>query len=262
MLSKLFAANTIRLARVTRVWPEGQALDCIFLDTGDYGRGVQVMSPYAGSDFGFSGVPAPEKEGDAPNMTNNGDQRTILAVVACLSGISICLGYLHPAGGEMTFAKDQHKNRLIERHTSDFYRTINDDGDLDMVHPSGAFLRLGSGSTPDVLDRKDFRKKWQLKHNKTKKPAMTLHTSGSDLSLSETGLVAKGKEATLTMDSSGLAAAAPNKATLSGGGAKVEMTAGQAKMTAPAVSVDAAMTTMTGQATVTGLLTAMDDILF
>ena len=67
MLHNLFSANTIRLAKVTKVWPEGQKFEVMFLDTGDYGRDVQVMSPYAGTDFGFTGgIPAPEKPKSVP----------------------------------------------------------------------------------------------------------------------------------------------------------------------------------------------------
>jgi hypothetical protein len=66
----------------------------------------------------------------------------------------------------MAFKKDDvGKNRLIERHTSDFVRTISDAGDMDLVHPSGAHLRIGNGSDPDALAGRDFDGVWKIKHN-------------------------------------------------------------------------------------------------
>ena len=164
MISNTFAANTIRLAKVTYVHPEGQKLEVMFLDTGDYGRDVQVMSPYAGTDFGFtSGIPSPEQEGHEPNKKTDPNERHIIAVVATLQGRHICLGFLFPQVTHMAFTKDQDKNRLIERHTSDFYRTINDAADMDMVHPGMAWIRMGIGPFPDNLEGRDYDKRWKTK---------------------------------------------------------------------------------------------------
>jgi hypothetical protein len=168
MLSSPLAASTIRIARVTAVHPEGQKMEVIFLDTGDYGRDVQLMTPYGGTDFGMTtGLPAPEEEGHDFNTEQwDPGKRHINAVVATCGSVHICLGYLYPQCTHMAFTKDQDKNRLIERHTSDFVRTISDAGDMDMVHPSGAHLRIGNGGTPDDLAGRDFDGVWSLKHNK------------------------------------------------------------------------------------------------
>lgn len=168
MLSSPLAASTIRIARVTAVHPEGQKMEVIFLDTGDYGRDVQLMTPYGGTDFGMTtGLPAPEEEGHDFNTEQwDPGKRHINAVVATCGSVHICLGYLYPQCTHMAFTKDQDKNRLIERHTSDFVRTISDAGDMDMVHPSGAYLRIGNGGTPDDLAGRDFDGVWSLKHNK------------------------------------------------------------------------------------------------
>lgn len=168
MIANPFAANTIRLARVTHVHPEGQKMEVIFLDTGDYGRDVQLMTPYGGTDFGFtSGVPSPEEEGhDANTEEWDPGKRHINAVVATIQGVHVCLGYLYPQCTHMAFTKGQDKNRLIERHTSDFVRTISDAGDMDLAHPANAHIRIGEGDMPDALEGRDFDGVWKLKHNK------------------------------------------------------------------------------------------------
>jgi hypothetical protein len=182
MISSPLAASTIRMARVTHVHPEGQKMEVIFLDTGDYGRDVQLMTPYGGTDFGLTtGVPAPEEEGHDPNTEPwDPNVRHINCVVATCGGIHICLGFLYPQCTHMAFTKGQDKNRLIERHTSDFVRTISDAGDMDMVHPAGAFLRIGNGTKPDNLAGRDFDGVWQIKHNTGGAVTITLSNSSGN----------------------------------------------------------------------------------
>lgn len=184
MIHSTFAANTIRLAKVTYVHPEGQKLEVMFLDTGDYGRDVQVMSPYAGTDFGFtSGIPAPEEEGHDPNKETDPDKRHIIAVIATVQGRHICLGFLFPQITHMAFTKDQDKNRLLERHTSDFYRTVDDEANMEMVHPSGAFVIMSENSQPTNLDGRDFDNRWELKRNTGKQISIRAQVGNSFVSV-------------------------------------------------------------------------------
>ena len=194
MVVNPYASSVVRLARVTGTSPEGQKLEVIFLDTGDYGRDVQVVSPYAGTDFGFTGgIPSPEVEGHDENMgENDPDKRHILAVVACVQGLNLCLGFLYPQVTQMAFTKDEDKNRLIERHTSDFYRTVSDAGDMDMVHPGGSFIRIGSSGKPDKLEGRDFDKCWKIKRNASGSATITLSaeqplSQGATITLSPNG---------------------------------------------------------------------------
>lgn len=185
-----FSTATIRLARVTYVHPEAQRFEAIFLDTGDYVRDVQVMTPYGGTDFGYTtGVPFPDEEGHDPNMTENDpDVRHIVAVVACLQGMNICLGYLYPQITQMAFTRSD-KNRLIERHPSDTYRTISNDGDMDLVHPGGAYIRMGEGESPDALDGRDYDGIWKIKRNKDKSVTITLASREAQMRLTPDGRI-------------------------------------------------------------------------
>ena len=177
MKHDLYSASTLRLARVTYVHPEGHKMEVIFLDTGDYGRDVQLMSHYAGTDFGYStGVVMPEKEGHAENMHDDPDRRHLVAVVASFMGMHVAIGFMFPQISEMNFTKDD-KNRLIERHPSDFYRTISDAADMAMVHPGGAFIRVGQGKVPDTMDGRDYDKRWKLRHNTGTPATITLRSS-------------------------------------------------------------------------------------
>lgn len=167
MIQEKLSINTIRLAKVTYVHPEGQKMEVIFLDNGDYGRDVQLMTPYGGTDFGFtSGLPQPEEEGHEENKITDPDRRDIIAVVAMAQGCYIALGFLYPQITHMAFNKATDKNRLVERHTSDVYRTINNYGDTETIHPSNAFIRIGEGFDVDDLENNDFDKRWLISKNK------------------------------------------------------------------------------------------------
>ncbi len=185
-----FSTATIRLARVTYAHPGAQKFEAIFLDTGDYVRDVQVMTPYGGTDFGYTtGVPFPDEEGHDPNMTeNDADVRHIVAVIACLQGMNICLGYLYPQITQMAFTRSD-KNRLIERHPSDTYRTIADDGDMDLVHPGGAYIRMGEGESPDTLEGRDYDGVWKIKRNKDKSVTITLASREAQMRLTPDGRI-------------------------------------------------------------------------
>lgn len=176
MITEPLATNTLRMARVTYVHPEGQKLEVIFLDTGDMGRDVQVMTPYGGTDFGFtSGIPQPGEEGHKPAVEQwDPKKRHINCVVATMNGMHVCLGFVYPQVTHMAFTRDRDMNRLVERHTSDFVRTISDAGDMDMTHPSGAYLRIGEGEDPDELAGHDYDGVYELKHNLEKRVTITL----------------------------------------------------------------------------------------
>ncbi len=196
-----FSTATIRLARVTYAHPEAQRFEAIFLDTGDYVRDVQVMTPYGGTDFGYTtGIPFPDEEGHDPNMTENDpDVRHIVAVVACLQGMNICLGYLYPQITQMAFTRAD-KNRLIERHPSDTYRTISDDGDMDLVHPGGAYIRSGDGTAPDALEGRDYDGIWKIKRNKDKSVTITLASSEAQMRLTPDGRILLSGAASIEAD--------------------------------------------------------------
>ncbi len=120
-------------------------------------------------------MPSPDQEGHDPNTEEwDPNKRHINAVVATIQGVHVCLGFIYPQCTHMAFTKDRDKNRLIERHTSDFVRTISDAGFMDLVHPAGAHIRIGEGDEPDELEGNDFDGVFKLKHNKETIVAITL----------------------------------------------------------------------------------------
>lgn len=198
--------SDLRIAKVAHVHPEGQKLEVIFLDTGDIGRHVQVVSPYAGTDFGFTGgIPAPEQEGYEENIKTDPNRRDIFALIGTIRGRHYVLGFVYPQITHMAFTKGADPARLIERHTSDFYRTINDHADMDMVHPAGPYIRIGEGGTPDALAGRDYDARWKIQHNTGRSPTVTVAgLQGAHLTMDPGGNITLGNaNARLTLSAAG-----------------------------------------------------------
>lgn len=175
MINNNLSANSLRLGTVTHVYPEGQKFDVIYLDNGETGREIKMVTPYGGTDFGFTGgIPVPDEEGIDANKKIDPDKRNIIAVVAMIMGRPFCLGLVFPEISQMAFTKENDHNRMIERHTSDFYRTTDSAGNMDMVHPSGAFIRIGEGNSPTDLSQRDVKKRWKIGRNIQREVAITL----------------------------------------------------------------------------------------
>lgn len=136
----------LRPAKVIAVHPERHTVDIVFSDTGQRVAEVQVIGD-AGSDAGSWSVPnVPKPTSEAtPDVLTSG--RNLVAAVATVAGIPVVTGFLRPEGTQMTFSE---QNRTVRRHASGAYTTIAPDGSIEVFHPSGAFLRIGSGGHQDL----------------------------------------------------------------------------------------------------------------
>jgi len=151
------------LARVVGVHPESNAVDIEMMIDNRRIPGVQVGSGSAGTDCGLADL-------SEPTFTEygkgNSKTRDIYAVVTWVHDFPIVLCFLFPQVSECLFLE---KNFRVNRHASDVYSTIDANGNIEVCHPSGAYVRFGA--TPDHVDLtgKDYDKKWKIKRN-TDKP--------------------------------------------------------------------------------------------
>lgn len=170
-------STTLRLAKVVKVHHEHRAVDLVLLDNGWQLSGVQVMAPTASTCTGALDLPEPIIEGEKWDPVLY-DQRDLIAVVAETEGMAIVLGFLLPTVSEMVF---EEPNRYVHRHVSDFYETIDDTANMDLVHPSDAYIRIGGGEDPANLAGADYDKRWALHRNTGKSVTITIRNrSGSE----------------------------------------------------------------------------------
>ena len=210
------------IAQVIDVFPERNLIDVLMLDGGGVIRDVQVLSPSASSKSGLVDLVNvsyhPEDAFFIPDTSNEDEIEAgaisapgirpriatsfkevekgfnAYAIISFISGNlqnPICIGFIYPETSEMMFF-EQHK---IDRHHSDIYSLIDQDGNFDHVFPDGTFLRVGEGNTRTDLVGKDTNQKWKTKADDpaTKEPAKTIHlehSSGTTVTINPDGSVA------------------------------------------------------------------------
>lgn len=214
--------NSCYLARVIDAFPERNLIDVMLLDGGGYIRDVQVLSSSATSKSGLIDLPKisfhPEDAFFTPNTSNQdaidagqaipepGIRSRVsttfkevdkgfnsYALIMFMSGSinsPVCVGFLHPETSEMKFFK-QHK---IDRHFSDIYSLIDQDGNYEHVFPDGTYIRIGDGTTRTDLVNADVNEKWTTKADDpaTQDPARTVHIqhkTGTSVTINPDGSV-------------------------------------------------------------------------
>ena len=162
----------LTLARVVDVHPESNAVDVVVMEDGRRIPGVQVLSSTAGTNFGFADLAVPDSKG---YEAGNSKTRDIYAVVSWVRNIPVVLGFLFPQVAQVLFAE---KERMVYRHASDVYVTIDGKGNTEIYHPSGAYFRIGESGAHEDLTGKDYDKVWAIKRNTDKKVHIHLEQGG------------------------------------------------------------------------------------
>lgn len=150
------------IARVVETHPESHAVDLEFMADGRRVAGVQVMSHTAGTDMGLSDLSRPERTGYG---SENSAVRDVYAVVSYFGRTPVVLGFLFPQVAQCLFPD---RDRMVYRHASDVYMTIDKDGNTEVYHPSGTFLRIGTTAAHEDLTGKDYDKIWSIQRNTDK----------------------------------------------------------------------------------------------
>lgn len=148
-----------RLAKVVRVYPGGASVDIVNYDDGSPMSNVQVLSPVASTNCGMNDLPSPTAPPDGEWGLQASGGRDMIAVVGFIRGQPLVFGFLFPQVSQMLF---DHMNRMVYRHASDVYWTIDGSGNAEFFHPSGAYVRFGTSSAHEDLTGQDFDGKWAI----------------------------------------------------------------------------------------------------
>lgn len=155
---------SLDMGRVAAIHPEDHSVDLVMVRDGSRLAGVQVLSWSASSNTGDNDLPTPETppSGDKWSLTER-TGRDLIAIVGYIHGNAVVLGFLFPQVSQLLF-KDPDFS--VQRHASDVYRTIDKDGNFELAHPSGTFLRIATDPSHVDLTGQDFDAKWEIKKNK------------------------------------------------------------------------------------------------
>jgi len=233
---------SLRIGRVVEVHPEDNSVDLVMIDDGSRVAGVQILSPTATGNTGTHDLPSVGRPGgDKWNIATPTD-RDMIAVVGTVGRQAVVLGFLFPQVCQMLF-KDA--NRRVTRHASDVYTTVDGEGNTEVYHPSGTYLRIGTNPEHEDLTGKDFDGRWKIAKNTDKAVSVRLRVANA-------GAV----KATLTIDPGGNVSLQHTGDLLVNSGGMVTVNAGgMATVAAPAVTLDTPTTHCTGNLTVAGVTT-------
>jgi phage baseplate assembly protein gpV len=217
------------LAKVVGVHRESGTVDLVMLSNDRPVPGVKVMSGTASGNTGFTDIPVPDVNNPAdPYKSSNTGGRDMVAVVGTFSGIPVVLGFLFPTIAQCLFPD---ANRMIYRHASDVYLTIDDAGNTELAHPSGAYLRIGKSGAHEDLTGKDYNGKWKIARNTAADVHFHLAMGGgaASLDIAPDGTIVINANGTVTINAQGATT-----------------------VKAPSVTVDSPQSTFTGAVTVQG----------
>lgn len=176
-------SRTLRMARVVKTHPAGQALDVIFLDDGSYGGSVKALSHSASSTSGLVDMAPPTpntaSEDDAwsseqTNPDGDGDGMDMTAVVAMVGNIPVCLGYVFPPVNHLAMKEGNYTK--IDRHHSDFATVTESNGNHTLIHPGQAAIHVGNGQAIN-LEGADHDGVYKINKNKELKAQIYLSVS-------------------------------------------------------------------------------------
>lgn len=167
----------LRVAKVVGTHPEHRAVDLVYLDSGWRASGVLVVSPDGSTNTGSINLPEPVISGDKWDPKLSGD-RDMLALVGTVGDRPVVLGFITPQVCQMSFRR---KNFAVHRYPSDVYTMVDGDGNTELYHPSGTYVRIGQGTAHEDLTGKDFDGQWKLK--KGKGATITISANGGKATL-------------------------------------------------------------------------------
>lgn len=236
---------TFRMGVVVATHPEDHSVDLVMVDDNSRLTGVQVMTSSGSSRSGFIDMPAVPEKKDKWNIGQRTGQDQI-AIVGYLNRHPIVTGFLYPQINQMTFKDPKMR---FDRHQSDVMSMIDGDANMQIVHPSGAYIRIGE--EPDAVDIASKNADASLKpdRNTGRKVDIRVALAGNVVKLTMT----KDGNVTLEMDKD-LDIQVKGKANINVTGETTVTSEGDTTVKAPLVTLDTPDTHCTGNLTVDGAL--------
>lgn len=220
------------LGRVIKTHPHDNSLDVELVYDGSRLTAVPLLSPTMTTSSGR--VDMHEPEGNAFGQKGSGTKDCFVALALTDSGF-IAIGFISSPINQMAFDR---KNFKVDRHASDVYSTIDKDGNLEISHPSGTFLRVATSPAHEDLTGKDFDKLWSVTRNKDKPVWLSVQVAN-----------AGGVKATFQIDPSG-------NVSLTHAGSLTVNTSGSATITSASMTINAP-TRINGNTTINGTTTML-----
>lgn len=251
----------LEVARVVAIHPESHSVDVCLMNDGRRVGGVQVLSTAFGTNFGLTDLATPDLTTGEPYETGATWTRDIYGIVAWLKATPVVLGFIAPQVSQMNFDED---DRMIYRHSSDVYMTVDKDGNTELFHPSGAYVRIATDPAHEDLTGKDYDKIWKIVRNTDK--AVHIHieqaNNTASINIDPPGNIDVIHDGNLTTDTGGyLSATIALDADMNVGGNLTVDVEGTTHLTSGGTTtITAPLIVLDGNVVVNGTVSASGDI--
>lgn len=173
----------LRKAIVVATYPKDHACDLIMVDNYARFSGVQVLTASGSARTGSNKIPRVRDRGaDKWNISQQTGQE-VMATVDFIGSSPVVTGFLYPQISQMTFDEDGLE---FERSDSDVIRYTDAEGNTGLLHPSGAYIIMGT--KPDRRDfaGANFDKNLAVDRNTGTKPYYRIGMAGNVVELTFT----------------------------------------------------------------------------
>lgn len=136
----------LRTGIVVATHPEDYSVDLVMTDDGSRLAGVQLLTPSASTRTGTVDLPAVPAKANKWDVTKISGQ-DMKAIVGYVGVVPVVVGFLYPQINQMLLNDPLTR---ISRHQSDVYSMIDGDGNMELRHPNGTYIRIGE--TADSVD--------------------------------------------------------------------------------------------------------------
>lgn len=236
----------LRIGIVVATHPEDHSVDLVMADDGSRLVGVQVLSGSASARSGTVDMPAVPEKADKWDITKETGQ-DMKAVVGFVGRHPVVTGFLYPQINQV-LSKDAKLR--YSRHQSDVEWSIDGDGNIQLTHPGGAYVRIGEAADKVDLAGKNADANSAADRNTGKKVNVRIGLAGNAVVLTLT----PDGDVTIKLDKD-LSIEAGGNASIKVEGTAMVEAGGPATVKAPSVTLDTPATLCTGALTVNGLLT-------
>lgn len=203
----------LRTGIIVETHPEDHSADIVMADDGSRLVGVQISTPNGSSRSGVVDLPKITPKGkDKWDITQRTGQ-DMQALVAFVGRNPVVVGFLYPQINQMAL-KDPLARRF--RHQSDVETLIDGDGNIQITHPGGTYVRIGENPDADSLAGK-FADSSSADRNTGKQVSVRVGMAGGTavLTISPDGTVLLTTQQTVTVDAqSDVLVKTPTKVTL------------------------------------------------
>jgi hypothetical protein len=151
---------SVRFAQVVHVYPNYRMAEVVMCDNSQRYQNVMIATEHVTSNSGSwraHGVPRPPAEEDAGGIHPEdeympGPVRTEFALVTFIGGRPMITGWMPPPLSQMMFTFEQ-QNREVHRHPAGLVETTSFEGNWELHHSGGAFLRGAYETALQMPDR-------------------------------------------------------------------------------------------------------------